>query len=531
MMGGVAGDALNMRKAKPRLRRSNIKTMAFFCLLCPVQLLNGEVGSDERPDSPGNGIQLDPISLIELTYRHNLQIAASRYEMEAAVLEFDRFERNLSQFIPFIAESEVERAGENFIRGPGRISETETQVKSTVGVEKEFFDGTKISAGAGGRASFEEGEEIGNPFVEAELEIPLFSSFTRLERIIDRSFEESEMLEAWLDFIEQVEESVEESQESYFSLQRLKNRRDIALGAVKDLKSVLVDAGESMETNDRLQIQDQIQDFQSEAVEFQGEMGSRIIELLDNIGLDDLKMERVKFLNYRSEADFYGSHYLETPVEVLIRTALENDVEIRILEIAKGNSELKKRLALEGKWDIIGRLFGTLDFKTRGDDPTEKREYFAGVALDVKRNDPRLLSLDRRQAEAEIRRFESAIEFRKRELRNAIRRRVIQASSLKDVLIEVQRGLDSRRAVYEQKRADYLSGKETVDNLLTARISLLQTEADMIEVVDNFYEEVIELDTASGFYFYRLANELEALEASDSFDFKISRGGHGVFPE
>lgn len=473
----------------------------------------GAEGGTSGPDSL-TPESVTPLSVIALTYQNNLLISAARYEMEAARLEFDRFERNLSQFIPFILENEVEHTSRTFLDPSNRRTLDESEASSSLGMEKEFFDGRKISVGVGARAYSEEGVEYGSPFVQTELEMPLFSSFTRLERITERNFEESQMLESWLSFIETVQDTSEDSQSRYFSLQQSKHRRDIAMLAVEDLKVLLQAPELENRMADKVQIEDLMQFFQSEAVGFQGEIDSFLIDLMDVIGLPDLLLEEVKFLDFEGD-EFYGDEYLEKPLEFLIEDALVNDVRMRILEIAKENAELKKRLSIQGKWEIIGRLFGSYDFRNRGDDPTEEDRYFLGVGFDVQRNDPQLLRLSRMQAQAEIRRFEAEIAYRRRQIYNRIRRLLIQAVSLREFVGEVVTSRESRLSLYEQKEAAYLKGEETVENLLTIRESLYHVEGDVVEAIKDFYEIIIDLDSASGLYFRELSEDLSELEFFD----------------
>ena len=202
---------------------------------------------------------------------------------------------------------------------------------------------------------------------------------------------------------------------------------------------------------------------------------------------------------------------VSTPGEVLER-ALSNDVEMQVLTIARENARMKARLAERGEWDVIGRIFGSYDFESRGDDPSRRRGYQAGLAVSVVRNDPKLLLLSLKQAQAEERRFAALAEHRRRQLENEIDRRLGQAVNLRGVVREVELSRDSRRSVFMEKRADYFEGNESLDNLIRARGELYSTEHDLLERIEDFIDVVIGLDEASGAFFIHLEEELERFQ-------------------
>lgn len=450
---------------------------------------------------------VDPVSVVRITYDNNLRIAAARYEMESAQYQFDRFERRLSQFTPLMLETTVERGSESRISDNVREAETGDRIETTVGFEKKFFDGKQIAAGVGARAFLEEDSEFGNPFFEAELEMPLFGSFTRLQRITERSFEESEMLEAWLDFIDRVNSSAENSQMRYFRILRTKNRLDLALMSMAELRALLSSDRASDRQEDVAQIESQIQEYQSAAVENQGELESQMIRLIDSLGLRSLSLDDIDFFDYYGEY-YYGRHYLEADLESLVQEALESDIGIQILQIALENAALKKSLAMQGRWDIVGKLFGRFDFDRQGDDPSKRREYFVGMGVSVRRNDPKLRTITMKQSDAEIRRFSSEIEFRKREVTNLITRLIFEARNLRELARERAASRTSRLGIYEQRRAAYFIGSETAKNLLDASDNLYSTDRNLIETLDVFYDVIVKLDAASGFYFRELASQV-----------------------
>jgi outer membrane protein TolC len=380
-----------------------------------------------------------------------------------------------------------------------------------VGLEKEFFDGTRVGGSTGYRSVWDQDEKNGNPFVEFFGRFPLFSSFTRLERVTERSFEESEMLGSWLDFIETVRDTISESHEAYFELQGLIALQSIAQGAYDDIEALMMESAELKPERDLYQMRDQLQAYQSRLVERKGDIAAKRIELLDKVGLNALPLDKIETLDVYSD-DFHGSQYLESsPQEVLAR-ALGNDVELQVMRIARDNARLKISLAERGKWDIIGRVFGSYDFDSKGDDPSRRRGYQAGVAFTIERNDPKLLMLSLRRAQAEERRFTALADYRERQLENEIDRRFGQATNLRGVVRELKLSRDSRRSVFEEKRTAYLESMDSLDNVIRARGELFSTEQDLLDSLDDFFEVIVDLDQASGDYFAQLEDELGRLQ-------------------
>ena len=456
-------------------------------------------------------LSVDPVTLVRLTYENNLRVTAARYDVEAAEYQFQRFERNLSQFRPFVLETGVERQVESALADLGRRSEREDEGHVTIGMTKEFFDGSRFGASSGMRQTRDTDGRNRNPFVALEARFPLFSSFTRLERITERSFEESEMLGAWLDFIDTVRDAIADSQEAYFDLQHLLALRTLSASAQADFDALLHEPGVAGRPRDVNLLRDQIQAYQSRIVEEDGAIAAAHIGLIDRLGLDGVPLSSIATMDFHSPL-FYGSDYLDASPDDLTGRAIDSDVEVRVLQIARENARLKRALAERGKWDIVGRILGAYDFDSRGDDPTARRGYRAEVAFSVERNDPRLLHLSLKRADAEERKFEARIAYRRRQLENEITRRLGQATSLQGVVRELETSRDLRRAVFAEKRATYLAGEETLENVILARGQLFGTERDLLASLGDFFEIVIDLDLATGAYFTQLEGITERFE-------------------
>lgn len=485
--------------------RLAVVTLAALSRLCAAD--TAPVAAAAVPARTG----VDVRSVVNLTFLHNLEVAAERYNVEAAELQFERFVRSQSQFIPLIAESGVEQEAESELVAGRREEERDRAGTVSLGMEKEFFDGTTVEASSGLRVRTNRNGRNSHPFVELGLQVPLFASFTRLERITERTFEESEMLEAWLDFIETVREAINESQRSYFQLQHELGRRALTETIVADYRRLLDEPAVGSRAADRAQIQAQFQSYQSELIQGAGNIDAARIGLLDDIGVETLSLDEVRPAELYAD-DFYGARYLQKDVRELIAEAVGNDVGIQVLEIARKNEDLKKQLAIKGRWDIVGRLSGGYDFASRGADRARPAGYSAGVSVSVQRNDPKLLRISMRQSEAEIKKFGAQIASRQRQLQNEIRRNLAQAINARAVIRELLAGRELRRAVFAQKRADYLEGSDSIDNLIASRSQLYDVEGDLLEELIEFYEIIIALDEATGQYFVQLGDAVKQFQ-------------------
>lgn len=460
---------------------------------------------------PAPGVTVDAHSIVNLTFEHNLEVAAERYNVESAELQFERFVRSQSQFIPFIAEAGARQEVESELVSGRREEERERSGTLSLGMEKEFFDGTTIEARSGVRASDDTSGRDSNSFVELGLRIPLFASFTRLERITERTFEESEMLEAWLDFIQTLRNSINRSQQAYFNLQQQVGSRGLITGIIADYQLLAGEPQVISRPGDLALVQAQLQSYQSDSIQGEGNIDSARIQLLDNIGVENLSLDEVRSADLYAEK-YYGAHYLEQEISDVIDEAIRNDVEVQVLEVARKNEDLKKQLALKGRWDIIGRLDGGYDFASRGANRARPAGYTTGLSVSVRRNDPRLLSISLQRSDAEIRKYGAKIAHRQRQLQNEIRRNLLQAGNARRVIRELMAGRELRRSVYEQKRADYLAGNDTIDNLIQTRSQLHNVEDDLLDELIEFYEIIIDLDEATGQYFVQLGSAVQQFD-------------------
>jgi len=245
----------------------------------------------------------------------------------------------------------------------------------------------------------------------------------------------------------------------------------------------------------------------SNLTKYRGNINSYRIELQDRLGIGRLNLDRVERADLYTSG-YYGHEYLRRGVAQVTDEARQNDAEIRVLELARSNSVLKKRLSEQGKWDVFGRLTGEYDSHANQENKGA-RGYFGGAGVDVRLIDPAYLSVSMKRAEAEISKYEAKIDYRDRELTNGVDRKVAKAGNLRRQADELVVSATSRREVFRQKLKAYLDGRETMDNLVSARRSLLESELNLSDVLGDLFEIITELDQETGVYFTELGLSVE----------------------
>ena len=249
-------------------------------------------------------------------------------------------------------------------------------------------------------------------------------------------------------------------------------------------------------------IDDEIQSLQTALKEYEGEIDNYLIVLRDRLGLDRLDIDDIERFDCYAE-DYYGKNYLDTAVEELIDNALANDAEIRVLENALENSEQKKILAIKGKWDFTGSLFGRYDFRRYGNSG-EPEGYQVGLGFNLRLRDRKLLNLSKEKAQAEIDKYQALINRQEIALSNLIERKCSGAKSLREQVDELKLSMILRRRVFKQKYEAMLKDKETLDNLVSARTNLLDTMTNLNFKLSFFFGQIIDLDSLCGVYFTSL---------------------------
>ena len=170
-----------------------------------------------------SGLYLNPESIMRLTMDNSSKIKAAEHKLESAKSNFKLFESEFTQFTPLKLNSEIN--GDN---------DREYESETSIGIQKEFFDGSSIGASIGNSNLWGAGVVDENTqFIKTEIQFPLFSSNRKLNRIIKRTFEENELYSAHLDYMNTIRQTVKNALENYYdyvprakTLQRLKNYKE-----------------------------------------------------------------------------------------------------------------------------------------------------------------------------------------------------------------------------------------------------------------------------------------------------------------
>jgi len=459
---------------------------------------------DQREANPAAPVSLkmpiDATSIIHLTAENNPGINAARYALEVAEFQFQDFERALSQFTPLIARTNIERDE----RQPHENQDYSVQM----GMEKDFFSGSSVFAGVGHSGDFGDDGEGNSNFVKMDMRFPLFSSNTALRRITQRSREENELFNARLEYVDKLRNVIQDTQENYFWLLVNWERHALIVRCASDYQQLLSIPRLRDNPLHRQQVEDELLSLRSEILQREEGANSLLLALQLALGMDDLPASLIRRMNLYSE-NYYGKHYLLASPEILLEKARQNDIRVRVLRNARENSEEKKRLAEQGKWDIFVDLEGQYDFESSGD-WREESGYSVGVGFSVRKIDSTLQSISFRRAEAEIKRFDAEIRGQQLATANRIDREWFKTVSRRSQCEELFDSVASRRMVFLQKRKDYASGRESIDNLIQARKNLLDSELELIDGLGECCESITKLDHACGVYFPLLGVDINS---------------------
>lgn len=441
---------------------------------------------------PAHTITADTV--IELAFAGNPGIRAARYRLESAQHNFDLFESELSQFTPLVLDSKV-------LTESDRPREAEV----TAGMEREYFNGATASVSVGNNSAFDNGTRSHAQFVASEIAFPLFSSNTKLERLSERTFEENDLREARLDYIEEVRAQIEDAQETFYEwtqstamLRALEHHRD----DLRDLSD-----GATVQGSDRVEILDRLHSIESDIREWELRLTTREIQLVQLLAIQQESVAGIEEVSIDMTApDHLGRSYVIEPFEQILGRALSHDTETEILQRVIENAMEKVRLAERGKWDITVGIEGRYNYaesRGRSDDT-----YSAGFGLRFKKFDRNVLKHARSKALADVNSAQARIAEREAALRSRIGEHKAELTNLVDRVRRLRELRESRNGIYAFKRAHYLDRTLSLDELLTASRNLIRAEEDYHAAIAEYLGTIRSLDSLCGVYFAKLGIEI-----------------------
>ncbi len=437
-------------------------------------------------------------SIVQLIFGQNPEIAAARYAVKAAEYQFKDFERNLSQFTPVLLRSSVKR--------DERDPDEDQEYILRVGAEKDFFNGASVFAGVGHKGEFGDSGGAESQFVETDITLPLFSSNTTLRRITDRSREENEMINSRLDYIDMLRDNIRSTQERYYKLLLAREAVRSRVECLSDYRLILEMPRVQSNPAERSQVESDIQLIQRDIALYEQQVNVSLLYLRLAIGLESLSPGQLEEVDFYDES-YYGQGYLEQTAQELLIKARQNDIKIRVLENARTNSREKKRLAIEGKWDVFIDLNAQLDVSGSGG-LKDENGYEVTMGLRIQRVDPVLLEYSLGRAVAEIKKYDAMIREQQLSTKNRIDRELTIAKSRRKQYDKIVQAIASRRKTYAEKVESFADRKDTVDDLLSYRYSIVSLYQDVHRALSEYYESVMWLDHACAVQLAKLGIDL-----------------------
>ncbi len=442
---------------------------------------------------------LNPNSIIQISYANSAGIEASRNKLKSAEYNFKLFESEYTQFIPLLLDTRIKRKAGN-----------QTSGEIVAGMEKEFFDGSALSFYLGNSMEKFGGGYENTHFVEGSLEFPLFSSNRKLSRLIKRTFEENELYSANLGYVNTIRRVIRSALERYYDLVPRKQILELLQKYRQVLTLLLQEERVRTHPMERQQIEDEIRSLDSDIKGWEMIVGSLKIKLQRWLGVESLDEYYIQPIPLGlDDGDYFGKEYVENSYESVLERAFANDTEIKIMRLIIKNAKEKKRLAEQGKWDFFVSLNGRYSYIGSNEQDSYQRDYFAGAGLKINRMDAEVLRYSRAKAESDIISMQAMIKDRKLEMATRIRELKGELEKQREQLKSIYKSLQSRHNVYDNKRSRYLQGDETVDNLIQAFRSLVNTEKHLYQIANDYFDNIRDLQYLCGVYFEKLGIDIK----------------------
>ena len=438
---------------------------------------------------------LDPESIMSLTMANSARIKAAKNKLESAEFNYKLFESRYTQFSPFKMDSEVQRDRDNEYEG-----------QTSVGVEKEYFDGSSLSASVGTRNIWGESQPNESAqFFETKVQFPLFSSNTKLTRMIERTFEENELYSAQLDYVNAIRDTIKKSLEQYYDY----IPRSQILQAHRAYKENLVQLKDSASLNgraaDRQLLEGEINSLTSKIQGWEIEVQSLLIEMERWIGVANFDQFAVDLIGLDFDLPgYFGEFYVMAPFDEILKKTIENDTELMVLELVEINAIEKKRLAQKGKWDMFLTVAGRYNFNERVGGLEPEDYYEVGSGITIKRFDRMVLLNTIRKSDADILYIKRTIEDREIEMSAGITQKKVTLLTTKDRVLSSRISLDSWEQIHELKKGEFIKGTETADIYIQSFRSLMDAMEAALRQENEYLDTVRDFDYICGTYFEHL---------------------------
>jgi len=429
---------------------------------------------------------------MKITYENNDRIKAAYHKLESAKSNFSLFESEYTQFNPLIVDT-------RFNTNSDKIKESE----ASVGMEKEFFDGSSIGVFTGNNAVY--GEAEGNrmtQYIETSVRFPLFSSNVKLQRLIKRTFEENSLYSAHLEYVEAVRQNILNALEMYYDFVPRYKIYEMYKNRKKEIQKLIQNDSISERIEDIRQLSAETNSLQNEISNYEIISISLKTNLkrwmnIDTIGFDQILPITLDFSN----TGYWGEYYIITEVDSILQKALRNDTEFKVLKLIKTNAEEKKKLAMKGKWDIFLSAGSRYNLYDMEGGIKSSNYWLATGGLQVRRFDQKTLDYTVKKALSDIASIDATIDDRIKEITIEINLRKETLMKKREQLMATRKSLDAWKQNYNFKLSSFKNGGETVENLLLAFRSMVTTEVSLLNQENNYLDSIRDLDYVCGIYF------------------------------
>jgi outer membrane protein TolC len=431
--------------------------------------------------------RLDLKNIVELTFRLNPSMRASREEMNASRHGLEEFRANLNRLEPYT------EFRNQVTRFPFQRVGVGHEITSVLGVQKESFEGSSMRLEVGpsffsryGNSSDPLGPDPkdgqAGAYIGSRVEFPFLGSRRRQDRIISQAFQESTARKAQLDYLKSYRVQVENAL-SYYYLAIYYNRLvELYQSWVDDLSGLLKEP--RLRPEDRTRVESVRASAQSTQASYAARGSDYRSNLMGYVGLDLTNRVELVMPDY-AISDYAVSARTPEGLEKLIQRAKENNPAFEVLENAIGNVRLQHDQAVRGKFDVTTFLEGSLfPFGSRSLD-TRYDGWAVGGGVNVRLNDARVRSATRLKTEALMRQFEAEIEAEEMSIRRRIQSTttaIWDNDANRTQLLEVGR---RKLAEFQQRRDAYFAGDLNIDQLLGTRSEMASNASSLANVVYN----------------------------------------------
>ncbi len=480
----------------------------------------------EHRDAPGsistNRMLLGPPyrlnleNIVRLAYEKNPTVAASREEMLAARHGLVEFRANLGRLEPFV---ELRSDLSDFPNRRGAFGNT---IESVVGVKKETFEGAVLSTEVGAshsRFKFDQAlapqdavESGAGALVRTRLEMPFFGSRRRQDRIIAQAFQESTARKAQLDYLKSYR-SIVEGALSYYNLVVYYRRLvEIYQNAAADFDKLL--NHDRVDASDRQRVESVKENAESNRNIYSAREKEYLTILVSYLAIDALETVSIEMPEYRL-SPFVEQARSSQGLQELIERARSNNPSFRVLNDAIRNTELQRKQAVRGKYDVTTFLEGTL-FPIGSQTFDNRFEgWTVGGGINVRLNDRRVLTATRKKTEAQIRQFKAEIEAEEINTR----RKIVSTTEATWGNHENRRQLieahQNKKKEFSDRLKEYFESEINIDQLLSTRSDLTSNESNLASNVYNSADREATLILAIGQIFEMVGLKIGSEDPKD----------------